>query len=140
LAVIDPAAMTIERRIGLPGCEHPHGLTVDPPNRLAFVACDQNATLVTVDQNNGRVVGTNRVGEDPDVLAYDAATHRLYVAAESGTVTVLDLRDRQLVQVGSAHLADGAHVVAADPSTHRSYYPVPDGANGHPALLEREPS
>jgi hypothetical protein len=31
-------------------------------------------------------------------------------------------------------------VVAVDPDTHRSYYPVPTGTDGHPALLEREPS
>ena len=137
LAVIDPAAMTIERRIGLPGCEHPHGLTVDPPNRLAFVACDQNATLLTVDENDWRVVSTNRVGDDPDVLAYDGTTDRLYVADESGTVTVLDVRDRALYPKGSGHLADGAHVVAIDPTTHRSFYPVPNGSDGHPVLLVR---
>jgi hypothetical protein len=26
LAVIDPAGMTVERRVELPGCDHPHGL------------------------------------------------------------------------------------------------------------------
>ena len=35
--------------------------------------------------------------------------------------------------------ADGAHVVAVDQATHHSYYPVPSGAGGHPALLERAP-
>jgi hypothetical protein len=65
------------------------------------------------------------------VLAYDANAHRLDVAAESGTVTLLDLRGRELT--------DGAHVVAVDPSTHHTYYPVPDGSDGRPALLVREP-
>ena len=86
------------------------------------------------------VVGTNRVGDDPDVLAYDVVAHRLYVAAESGTVTVLDLRDRAPAPVGSGHLADGAHVVAIDPTTHRSYYPVANGSDGRPALLVRAPA
>lgn len=84
------------------------------------------------------MIGTNPVGQDPDVLAYDQNAHRLSVAAESGTVTVLDLHDRQVSVVGSDHLADGAHVVAVDPGTHYSFYPVPAGTNGHPALLERE--
>ncbi|HYZ67161.1 MAG TPA: YncE family protein [Mycobacterium sp.] len=140
LAVIDPATMTVDRRVQLPGCEHPHGLITDVPNRLVFVACDQNATLATVDENDWRVAGPNRVGDDPDVLAYDGVGHRLYVAAESGTVTVFDLRDRTLVPVGSGHLADNAHVVAVDPTTHRSFYPVPSGTNGHPALLVRAAS
>jgi DNA-binding beta-propeller fold protein YncE len=140
LAVVDPAAMTIVRKVALPGCDHPHGLAVDGPDRLVFVACDHNAALITVDQTTWVVSGSNPVGDDPDVLAYDGAAHRLYVAAESGTLTTLDLHDRALAVTGSDHLVDGAHVVAVDPNTHRSYYPVPTGADGHPALLEREPS
>jgi DNA-binding beta-propeller fold protein YncE len=106
---------------------------------LVFVACDHNAALATVDQSTWGVTATNPVGEDPDVLAYDSAGRRLYVAAETGTVTTLDLHDRSLAVSGSGHLADGAHVVAVDTTTHRSYYPVPSGTNGHSALLEREP-
>lgn len=81
-------------------------------------------------------MGTNPVGEDPDVLAYDPSVHRLYVAAESGTLTTLDLHDHTLAVTGSSHLADNAHVVAVDPTTHRSYYPIPSSANGRPALRE----
>ena len=140
LAVIDPAALTVIQRVALPGCQHPHGLSVDGPDRLVFVACDQNATLLTIDQTNWTVTASNPVGEDPDVLAYDPSAHRLYVAAESGTLTTLDLRDHTVSVTGSGRVADGAHVVAVDPGTHRSYYPVPAGSNGHPALLEREPT
>jgi DNA-binding beta-propeller fold protein YncE len=139
LAAIDPATLTVTHRVPLPGCDHPHGLAIDPGNRLGFVACDGNATLLTVDLTTGQTLGSNPVGPQPDVLAYDQTTHRLYVAAESGWVVILDLRDRQLSVIGSDHLADGAHVVAVDQLTHRSYYPVPAGADGHPALLEAQP-
>jgi DNA-binding beta-propeller fold protein YncE len=139
LAVIDPEALTVARRISLPGCEHPHGLSLDSDNGLAFVACDHNATVVTVDLASGQILGSARVGDDPDVLAYDAGMHRLYVACESGWVTVLDLHDRSLAVTASSRLADGAHVVALDAETHHTYYPVPAGTDGHPALLERAP-
>src|SRR5579859_2441121 len=139
LAVIDPTALTIARRVPLPGCDHDHGLSLDPGNRLAFVACDGNATLLTVDLNTWQTVDTQRVGNDPDVLAYDPGTGRLYVAAESGWVTVLDQHDRRLTIAGRAYLADGAHVVAVDPTTHRSYYPVPHGLDGKPTLLAFDP-
>ena len=72
--------------------------------------------------------------------AYDDGAHRLYVAAESGTLTTLDVRNRKLDVTGSGHLADWAHVVAVDPNTHRSFYPVPAGSNADPTLLEREPT
>ena len=120
LAVIDPATATITRRVDLPGCDHDHGLTIDNTDRLAF--------------------DTHPVGQDPDVLAYDPGAHRLYVAAESGWLTILDVHDRRANVTGSGHLADGAHVVAVDPGTHRSYYPIPHGPDGHPALLSFDPA
>lgn len=139
LAVIEPATLAVSRRIGLPGCDHPHGLALDPAAGAAFVGCDANATLLSVDIASGQVTGSNPVGEGPDVLAYDAGAHRLYVAAESGQLTVLDEQDGKLRVAGSDHLADGAHVVAVDLATHRSYYPIPAGSGGHPVLLERAP-
>ncbi|MFJ9909513.1 YncE family protein [Streptomyces sp. NPDC101152] len=140
LAVIDPVTLHITRRVALPGCDHDHGLILAPADRLAFVACDGNARLLTLDLTTWHVTDTEQVGQDPDVLAYDPADRHLYVAAESGWVTTADHRDRHLTVTGRAHLADGAHVVAVDPTTHRSYYPVPHGSGGHPALLIYQPS
>jgi DNA-binding beta-propeller fold protein YncE len=140
LAVIDPATLAVTTRVALPGCKHPHGLALDRADATAFVACDGNATLLTVDVSRGQVTGTSPVGDGPDVLAYDQGAQRLYVAAESGEVTILDLRNGDLVVAGSARLASGAHVVAVDPATHHTYYPVPAGSDGDPALLERAPT
>ena len=52
--------------------------------------------------------GTNSLTERTPALAnlYDAAAQRLYVAAESGEVTVLDRQRDKLMVIGSAHLAD----------------------------------
>ncbi|WP_328828849.1 YncE family protein [Streptomyces sp. NBC_00252] len=139
LAVVGPVTLAVTHRIPLPGCDHDHGLALAPDDRLAFVACDGNARLLTVDLNTRRIIGTDAVGTDPDVLAYDSAAHRLYVSAESGWLTVLDNRDRHLTVSGRAHLVDGAHVVAVNSTTHRSYYPVPQGSDGHPALVTYRP-
>ncbi|MFC9553617.1 YncE family protein [Rhodococcus sp. NPDC056960] len=139
LAAIDPHTLTVTRRLPLPGCEHDHGLALDPAARVAFVGCDGNATLITVDLTTWQPTGTAAVGDQPDVLAYDPGASRLYVAAESGTATIFDQRGGRLTLAGSGHLADDAHVVAVDPGTHHSYFPVPTGAGGHPALLERAP-
>jgi DNA-binding beta-propeller fold protein YncE len=140
LAVIDPVSVTVTRRVALPGCDHDHGLALDPAARLAFVACDGNATLLTVDLDTWQVIDKHRVGRDPDVLAYDPSTHRLYVATESGWLTIFDEHGRHLTVTGSGPLAPGAHVVAVDPGTHRSYFPVPAGSNGRPTLLAFDPA
>lgn len=140
LAVIDPATLHITRRVPLPGCDHDHGLILAPADRLAFVACDGNARLLTVDLTTWHITDDHQVGQDPDVLAYDTAARRLYIAAESGWVTTADNRNRHLTVTGRAHLADGAHVVAVDSTTHRSYYPVPHGAGARPALLVYRPA
>jgi DNA-binding beta-propeller fold protein YncE len=54
LAVIDPATPTVTARVALPGCQHSHGLVLGPGNRLVFLACDGNATLLRVDLTTGR--------------------------------------------------------------------------------------
>ncbi len=136
LAVIDPATLSIVRRVPLAGCEHAHGLALDPLERLAFIACDGNAVLLTLDLNSWKVTDAHTVDTEPDVLAYDPVAHRLYVAAESGWVTTLDNRPRQLTLTHREHLGDAAHVVAVDPTTGHSYYPLPSGPGGTPTLLE----
>jgi DNA-binding beta-propeller fold protein YncE len=138
LAVIDPSTRTVIRRAALTGCEHPHGLAVDVQDHSVFVACDGNATLAVVDETTWNVVGSDPVGDGPDVVVYDDTAHRLYVAAESGILTVFDVHGHELTSRGQGLLVANAHVVAVDPETHRSYYPVPAGTDGRPALLQAD--
>jgi DNA-binding beta-propeller fold protein YncE len=135
LAVIDPATRSVIRRVPLPGCEDDHGLAVDSPARLAFIACDINSALLTVDMNTWRVTGTAIVGVEPDVVAFDGRAGRLYVASESGQVTVFQPRGPRVRIIDSQYLGDDAHAVAVDPATGRSYFPVLKTSGGHPAVL-----
>jgi DNA-binding beta-propeller fold protein YncE len=139
LAIIDPTSFLVSDRIPTPGCDTPHGQALDIQSRTMFVGCEGNATMVTVDLAGRRVVDQDAVGETPDVLVYDAGTRRLYVAAESGWVSVFDRRQDATVLLGSAHMADGAHSLALDPVTHHSYFPIPKGSDGMPSLWEFEP-
>ena len=123
------------RRVPLPGCSDDHGLALDSPARLAFIACDINSVLLTVDMNTWRVMGTAVVGVEPDVVAFDGHAGRLYVAAESGSVTVFQLHGHRLRVIYSNYLADDVHVVAVDPVTGRGYFPVLGASGGHPAVL-----
>ena len=127
VAVISTRTNRVIRRVSLPGCDHPHGLLVDAPRRLAFVACDENAKLLTLDLGRMKITGTADVGDSPDVLAFDQSLRRLYVSAESGNVAVFAERGRTLEKLGQAFLAPEAHTVAVDSSTHLVYFPLQDG-------------
>jgi DNA-binding beta-propeller fold protein YncE len=135
VAVIDPRTKRVIRRVSLPGCDHDHGLNVDAPRRLAFVACDGNSKLLTLDLRTMKVVGTAGIGGSPDVLAFDPGLRRLYVAAETGEVAVFQERGRRLKKLGEDLLAPEAHVVAVDPKTHLVYFPLQSG----PKLLIMKP-
>jgi DNA-binding beta-propeller fold protein YncE len=127
VAVISTRTNRVVRRIALPGCDHDHGLLVDAPRRLAFVACDGNAKLLTLDLGRMKVTDTASIGASADVLAFDTSLRRLYVSAESGDVAVFAERGRALSKLGQAFLAPEAHVVAVDSRTHLVYFPLEAG-------------
>lgn len=140
LAVIDPVSLTVTRRIPTPECEGPHGQALDNVAQVMFVGCEHNATMVSVDLKAGTVTDHQTVGETPDVLVYDAELHRIYLAAESGWVSVFDHHEGRTTVLGSMMLADGAHTLALDPLTHHTYFPLPHGPGDRPVLREYVPS
>ena len=140
IAVIDPKSNRILKRIHVPNCNNDHGLLIDSPHRIAFVACDGNAKLLTLNLRTMSFTGTFNVGQSPDVLAYDAAKRRLYVSAESGVVAVFAETATSAKRLGAAFLATEAHTVAVDPTTHLIYFPLQAGSNGQPQLLIMRPT
>jgi DNA-binding beta-propeller fold protein YncE len=139
IVVIDPRSNRITKRIHVPDCSNDHGLLIDSPHRLAFVACDGNAKLLTLNLRTMSFTGTFDVGSSPDVLAFDAPKRRLYVSAESGVVAVFAEKARSARPLGTAFLATEAHTVAVDQATHLVYFPLQSGSNGRPQLLIMKP-
>jgi DNA-binding beta-propeller fold protein YncE len=138
IAVIDPKTNRVVKRIALDGCSNDHGLYIDSDRRLAFVACDQNAVLLTLDLRTMTVTGRATVGPAPDVLAFDPGLRRLYVASESGVISAFAETNHGLHKLGQDFLATAAHTVAVDPTTHLVYFPL-QGPNGKPHLLVMRP-
>ncbi len=133
LVEIDPRTNVIVGRYDLPGCLHAHGVAIDVDARAAYVACEINATVVKLDlRGPRRVTAKSSVGIGVDVLALDSGLHRLYVASESGIVSVFDVRAGQFVRIAQAFFAPNAHIVGID-SAHRLYLPLRD-IDGHPVL------
>jgi YVTN family beta-propeller protein len=139
IAEIDPQADKVVWSYPLPGCSESHGLLIDVEHRLAFAACEENARLAVFDLARKKMTAIHPVGADPDVLAFDKGLNRLYVSAESGTVSVFDVRRSGLAKVGEGFFAPKAHSVAVDGRTHRVYFPL-ENVGGKPVLRIMEPT
>lgn len=138
LVSIDPSTAKIIGRYPVNGVEHPHGISLDVPLRLAFVAGEENHKLAVVDLTNMKVLATYPVGEDPDVLAFDPGLKLLYVSAESGHVAVFREQGKTLVSQGEVFMPH-AHTVCVDPDTHLVYFPL-ENIEGNPLLRIMEPA
>jgi DNA-binding beta-propeller fold protein YncE len=140
IAVIDPRTNRIVERVHVPGCVNDHSLLIDSPHRIAFVACDGNAKLLTLNLRTMSFTGVWNVGPSPDVLAFDPSMRRLYVSAESGVVAVFAETKNAARRVGTGFLATEAHTVAIDPTTHLVYFPLQTGSPSRPQLLIMRPA
>jgi DNA-binding beta-propeller fold protein YncE len=132
VVAIDPTSTKVVGRYAVSGADHPHGMQVDAKDRLLFIANQGNATLEVVDLRSMQVSDIAKVGDDPDVLAFDPEWSRLYVATEKGGLWIYDVRGQRLITDGAIDLPH-AHTVSVDPSTHRVYLPL-ENLNGRPIL------
>jgi DNA-binding beta-propeller fold protein YncE len=139
LVAVDPASAKIEARIDVPGCRGAHGLRLHPDGKSAFVACEDNSVLARVALDGDHAVETAATGKGPDVMSLDPGLGWLYVAAESGDLTVFDITQRGVALVGHDKPGAHAHSVAVDPATHRVFFPLQAGANGKPVLRIMRP-
>lgn len=134
LVALDPATNQILARYALPGCQHDHSLLIDTKARLALVTCDSNNVLLVVDlRHTMQVLSVQPVGETPDVLAEDPERGLLYVACESGMLSVFQEQGNQVRKVGDQFVAASAHSIAVDQQTHRLYLPL-ENVGGRPVL------
>jgi DNA-binding beta-propeller fold protein YncE len=132
LVTIDPVSERITGRYHLSGADRPHGVLVDGPRRIAFVANEGNQKLLVVDLRTMGVTSEQSVGREPDVLAFDMILRRLYAASESGVVTVFGARQKRLEYWGT-YTAPQAHSVEVNSTTHEIYLPLAN-VGGRPVL------
>ena len=134
LVTIDPVSDTIIARAALPGCQGGQDLVLDEQQRLAFVNCADNATLLMLDLASMKVLSTQSVGNNPDLMTLDNGWHYLYVASESGVVSVFDVQGRTIKKVNEGFVdPGGAHTIAVDQQTHYIYLPL-ENVGGMPVL------
>jgi DNA-binding beta-propeller fold protein YncE len=139
LAVIDPVKAAVVSKYSLAGGRHPHGLAIAPGAAIGYIACDANDVLLAVDLTTGHILGRWPVAHDPDVLAVDPESKRLYVATESGTLSTFDITHASSpIVLRDVFVGENAHSVAVDPITHRLYFPLAN-LHGHSILRVLSP-
>jgi DNA-binding beta-propeller fold protein YncE len=136
LAAIDPHTLRVFSRFPVQGCSGAHGVqVVAADRRRAFVSCESSATLVAVDLESGLSSPSATLGHGPDVLSLDPGPNRLYVAAESGVLTVFDVGGPSFRTVARGYAGPNAHAVAVDPESHVVYLPLTN-VDGRPVMRE----
>jgi DNA-binding beta-propeller fold protein YncE len=112
----------------------PHGLDLDVENQRLFCACDAGK-LIALDLATGSLQGEVGLSGTPDVIFYNPALNRLYVAiGDPGVIDVfqatsLNRLDTVLTEKGAHTLAFDAlrnKVYAFLPQTHRAQVFVDD--------------
>jgi hypothetical protein len=128
IAVIDAANPAGVRRVVPIPHAGPHGLDLDVARRRLFCACDAGV-LVEVDADTGRLVAEAPIAGVPDVVFFNPALGRVYVAiGDPGVIDVFDtapLRRHETIatEVGAHTLSFDASrsvVCAFLPASHRA--------------------
>lgn len=140
LVAVNPTTAAIESTIHLPGCSGAHGVRMHPDAKSAYVACESNSVLLRVGLDGTHAIASAPTGQGPDVMSLDPGIGWLYVAAESGDLTVFDLNRPGVVLIGHGFPGAHAHTVAVDPATHRVFFPLAAGPKGKPVLRIMRPT
>jgi YVTN family beta-propeller protein len=138
LVAIDPEKLDIVHRYDLPGCRGAHGFYIDPQTHYALITGEDNAAFVALDLSDGKIIARDKVGRDPDVLAFDREKHLLYVSSESGTVSVFKVEPGKLTKEGEVFFYPNAHSISVDQKTHNVFFPL-QNVNGKPVLRIMRP-
>jgi YVTN family beta-propeller protein len=133
LDAINPRTLQVVGRYPLTNCNTNHGMSLDSLNRLMFIACTGNATLVEVSMKTMQVTDHASIGNNPDVLSLDQSRHLLYVASESGVVSIFVEQGPTMHKLAEGYIAPHAHTVGVDQQTHLVYLPL-ENLNGHPVI------
>jgi DNA-binding beta-propeller fold protein YncE len=133
LVAIDPQTDKITARYDLKKGKHPHGFYIDAPRNRAYISCQGDNKLIVFNLSSHTEEDVFPVEADPDVLAFDTELKLLYVACESGGVSIFKADNGKLTKLGDADVGPNSHTVAVDSTTHKTYFALKN-LNGAPVL------
>ncbi|MGH7857322.1 MAG: YncE family protein, partial [Candidatus Binatia bacterium] len=124
IAVIEAADHVAIRQVVAVPSAGPHGLDLDVAARRLFCACD-GGQLVEVHADSGAILRQAAIGGVPDVIFFNPALRRLYVAI--GAPGVIEVFDTERLRRSEAVSTEkGAHTLAFDPASNTVYAFLPD--------------
>src|SRR5882762_9090338 len=133
LVAIAPQTDKITARYDLKKGDHPHGFYIDAPRNRAYISCQGDNKLIVFNLATHQEEDVFPVEPDPDVLAFDSELNLLYVACESGGVSIFKADNGKLTKLGDADVGPNSHTVAVDSKTHKAYFPLKN-VDGKPML------
>jgi DNA-binding beta-propeller fold protein YncE len=139
IVAIDPQTDQIAARYDLKLGRFPHGFYIDELRNRAYIACQDDNKLIVFNLKSHREEEAFPVGKSPDVLAFDLGLKLLYVACESGVVSLFQDQDGRLTKLGDVAIAPNSHTVAVDSKSHKVYFPLKN-LKGAPALRIMAPT
>ena len=123
-AVIDPATDAVIARYPVGRCKGNHGMTLDPEHHRAFLSCEENNLMTVLDLDKHEPIAYLQMPDGPDVIKFDPALGRIYVACYSGAISVFHQDDPQHYRkLEDFKVEHAVHSLAVDPETHRVYTP-----------------
>ena len=101
----------------------PHGLDLDTEAHRLFCVCDAKR-LICLDAYSGKVSHDLALSGAPDVIFFNPALGRLYVAiGDPGVIDVVDTRRMKLIE--TIQTEAGAHTIGFDPQRNKIYAFLP---------------
>lgn len=132
IAEIDPQRDAVAARYRAVGCDFNHAMAMDAKNRRAFLLCVGNNVFTVFDLEKHRAMAHIPLPEGADDVKFDPALRRIYVACESGAITVIEEQDPDhFRKLEDFPVQKGVHTLEVDIVTHRVYTPEAE-ENGRP--------
>ncbi|MGH9866433.1 MAG: YncE family protein, partial [Candidatus Acidiferrales bacterium] len=124
IAEIDPASDTVVAEYSVGRCDFNHAMALDAANRRAFLLCGGNNVLTVFDLDGHRPIAYVAVPSGGDDVQFDPGLGRIYVACESGAISVIHEDDaNHFRKLEDFPVQPGVHTLAVDIETHRVYAP-----------------
>ena len=125
VAVIDGATHKVTARWPLTRAKDNVPLAFVPESQALLLGCRTPPTALLVNASDVKEIGSVPSSAGADDLFYDAASHRAYLIAGSGTVDVLEFRADKLRSIGEVETASGAKTGLLVPGLHQLFVGMP---------------